>query len=139
MLGATEVVSHGFKLLECDVDRAVLTARKKKRALPIFKISLDGCPARGANAKAGARNVGRDFAFLQRVKLLQLFQAECKNIVVQRLRRAAQQTIERALVACSVSRVNAHDSTHVAARLPLQAYRSVPNHEVQMTAVRSAL
>ena len=45
VLGTFEVVTDGFQLFEGHVDRAVLAARKRQRALTHLEIFLDCSPA----------------------------------------------------------------------------------------------
>src|SRR5437867_13411048 len=57
MLGTLQVVAYGFKLLESNIDRAVLAAREKQGALTRFKILLNRSPSGSANAESGSGNM----------------------------------------------------------------------------------
>src|SRR6516162_5109058 len=54
MFGAIQIIAHRFKLLECDIDRAVVTAREEQCTLAIFEILLYRRPSRCADAEPGA-------------------------------------------------------------------------------------
>ena len=94
MFRPVQIVSNRIEFLECHVDGAVLAARQKQSALSLFEILLNARPSRSANSETGARNMRRHLVFLQRMELLELFQTECKNVVIESAGRSAEQTVE---------------------------------------------
>ena len=108
-----QIIPDRFQFFKGDIDRAVLAARQKQCALTILEILLDSGPARSADAQTSSGDVGGNLAFLQGVEMFKLFQTKGENIVVQRLRRTTEQTIQRRIVGCRISGIDTDTSTRV--------------------------
>ena len=105
MLGTLQVVTHGFKLLESNIDRAVLAAGEKQGALTRFKILLNRSPSGSANAESGSGNMRGDLAIFQRMELFEFVETKGKHIVIQGLSGAPKQSFESAFITGFVSRI----------------------------------
>ena len=81
----------------------------------------------------------RDLAVLQCVKLLELLEAERENIVIKRLRCAAEKPFERRFIAGRVARVNGNGSTNVTPGLALQPQARIGDGQIEPASVRSAI
>src|SRR5262245_54897207 len=135
MFRSIETVPYRFQLLECDSNRAVLAARKKKSGLSFLQVSLDACPSRRADPQAGAGDMRGDLAFLERMKLLQLFQSEGKHVVVQGLGRAAEKPLQCRLVSGCLAGVYLDGAAHVTAGFTFQTQSRVADQQVEVSTV----
>ena len=98
---------------------------------------MDAGPPRSADAKTGAGDVRGNLIFLKRVELLELFEAKGKNIVVKRLRGAAEEPFQRRLVACRVPRINGDCAAHMPSGLALDPKPGIANDQVQPPTMHS--
>src|ERR1051326_4509155 len=79
------------------------------------------------------------FAFLQRVELFELFQAERKDVVIQRSRCTTEQFVELRLITGDVPFHDRDGAANVPSRLSFNPDISIADKKVQPSAVSPAI
>src|SRR5262249_51402313 len=90
------------------------------------------------NTESRARDMRGDLGLLQCVKLFELLEPEGKDVVVQRLCRTSQQTLERGLIACHIAGVHSYRAAGMAAWLAFEAEPRISYDQFEKAAVRPA-
>src|SRR5712692_5451076 len=73
------------------------------------------------------------------MKLLKFFEAESKNVVIQRLRRTAKKPFECRLITYGVACINSNSAAHVAAGFTFNPQAGVGDQKIEPAAVRAAI
>src|ERR1041384_4489778 len=81
----------------------------------------------------------RDFGVLEGVKLFKFFQAESKNVVIERLGGAAQYSLQCGFISRCFTRIYIDGTTHVPPRPALDPQASIADKKIEPAAVRSAI
>src|SRR5262245_51746842 len=138
MFRSIEIVPYRFQLLECDINRAVLAARKKESGLSFLQVFLNARPSRRADSQPGAGDMRGDLTFLQRMKLLQLFQSKGKHVVVQRLGGTGEKPFQCRLVSCCLAGVYGDGAAYVTAGFAFHTQSRVADEQVEVSTVSPA-
>ena len=139
VLGTFEVVADRFQFFEGHIDRAILAAREKQRALPHLEIFLDRSPPGSANTQAGSGNMCGDLAILQSMEVFEFVETKREHVVIERLGSAANEPFECSLITGFVARIQRDCPACMPSRFTLQAKASVAHDDVEAASMRATI
>src|SRR5688572_11801528 len=139
MLGAVEIFTNGLEFFQRNIDHAVLTVWKKQRSLARLDVFLNGGPSGRPDAERRTGDVRRNLRVLQRMKLLEFFEAKSEDVVIERSCRAAEQPFEFDVTARRIPVVDGDDTADMLAGLAFDSNRSSVDGDVQPAAVSPAI
>src|SRR5437016_2439480 len=73
------------------------------------------------------------------MKLFELIEAECENVVIQRLGRAAEKTLQCGFIADGIAGIDGNTTPHVPSGFAFDAHMRVADDQIEPTAMGSAV